>query len=173
MKKAVLLLLVIGTALTQETLTAQVRFNVNINIGGGRPAWGLPGNYAGDYYYFPEIDTYYDIPHRQFVYWNNGNWAFGYELPYWYRGYDLYRGYKVVINEPRPYLRCEVYRDRYRGWYNTWRRPVAPQPPVYVYRDGRGYDRDRDRYYERDRDRDDRDRDRDRDRDHDRGRRRW
>lgn len=183
MKKLLLTsLILVATLATQET-NAQVRVNLNVNI--GRPAWGLPGNYTGDYYYLPEIDTYYDIPRRQFIYFDAGNWVFAAELPYSYRGYDLYRGYKVVINEPRPYLHCDVYRTRYNPYYNTYRRPaVVVQRPVYppvryeidrYHSGGRNYrirddDRRRDDYRD---DHDDRGRGngRDRDRDHDRGKR--
>lgn len=113
---------------------AQVRVNLNVNI--GRPAWGVPGNYAGGFYYLPEIDTYYDIAARQFVYFDGDEWAFAYELPYMYRDYDLYHGYKVVINEPRPYLHCDMYRNRYSSYYTTYQRRVYPS---YRY----GYDNDR------------------------------
>ncbi len=97
---------------------AQVRVNVNLNM--GRPSWGLPGNQVGDFYYLPEIDVYYDLHGRQFVYFDRGQWINAYELPYMYRGYDLARGYKVVVNEPRPYMYADRYRQRYSRYYNTW-----------------------------------------------------
>lgn len=180
MKKLLLTAVIVGAFLFTQETTAQVRVNLNVNIG-NRPAWGLPGTYAGDYYYLPEIDTYYDIPRRQFIYLNGGNWVFAAELPSIYRGYDLHRGYKVVINEPRPYLHYEVYRNRYGNYYNNYRRQViyVPQPayPSNRYeidryhsgnRDYRG--RDDDRRRDRD-DRYDRGRGNGRDNDHDRGRR--
>lgn len=123
MKKLILPAVLFASVLFYNTTEAQVRLNVNVNI--GRPAWGVPGNYAGDYYYLPEIDMYYNIPQRQFVYMDNGNWLFASELPYAYRGYDLYHGYKVVVNEPRPYLNYNVYRQRYNKYYNTYRPPVV------------------------------------------------
>ncbi len=103
-----------------EKAAAQVRVNVNINIG-NQPAWGPAGYDYVDYYYLPDIDVYYYVPQRQFIYLDGGNWVFVHTLPARYRSYDLYRGYKVVINESRPYLRHEVYRVRYsnyRGHYN-------------------------------------------------------
>lgn len=122
MKKLLLSAMVLcGILFISNETKAQVRIGVNVNI--GRPSWGVPGNYAGDYYYMPEIDTYYDIPHRQFVYFQGNNWVFAPELPYMYRGYDLNRGYKVVINEPRPYLHHNVYRTRYNSYYNNYNRP--------------------------------------------------
>jgi hypothetical protein len=94
---------------------AQVRFGLNVNFG-SRPSWGLADNYAGDYYYMPDIDTYYDIPHRQFIYYEGNNWVFASQLPYQYRNYDLNRGYKVAINEYKPYLHADVYRNRYGNY---------------------------------------------------------
>lgn len=110
-----------GALLFNSETKAQVRIGVNVNIG-TRPSWGMPGNYAGDYYYMPEIDVYYDIPRRQFIYLQGTNWVFANELPYMYRGYDLNRGYKVVINEPRPYLRGNIYRSRYNNYYENYHR---------------------------------------------------
>ena len=158
---------------------AQVRFNINLNIG-ARPDWGLEGNYSGDYYYLPEIDSYYDIPSRRFIYFDGRSWTYASELPYIYRDYDLYRGYKVIVNEPRPYLHCDFYRDRYRPYYNTYRAPVVIAPRNQYGYDNNRYNRERwddhdngRRGYERnDRDRDDRNnRGRDHDDDRNRGRR--
>jgi hypothetical protein len=39
-------------------------------------------------------------------------------LPYRYRTYNLYTGYKVVINEPRPYIHFHTHKvkfDKYKG----------------------------------------------------------
>jgi hypothetical protein len=129
MKKLLLTTMVIVAILFNNETKAQVRIGVNVNIG-TRPSWGVPGNYAGDYYYMPEIDMYYDIPRRQFIYLQGNNWVFASDLPYAYRGYDLNRGYKVVINEPRPYLRNNVYRNRYSNYYDNYHRQrVAVQRP--------------------------------------------
>ena len=122
MKKLLLITMIVVAFLFNTETKAQVRVNLNVNIG-ARPNWGVPGNYAGDYYYLPEIDSYYDIPRRQFIYFDGGGWIYASSLPYQYRDYDLYNGYKVVINEPRPYLNCQVYRERYSRYYNNYRRP--------------------------------------------------
>jgi hypothetical protein len=122
MKKLMLTaMVVIAFLFTTQKTEAQVRLNVNLNV--GRPSWGLPGNYSGDYYYLPEIDSYYDIPRHQFVYFDGRGWVYNQELPYQYRDYNLFGGYKVIVNEPRPYLHADVYRQRYSRYYNTYRRP--------------------------------------------------
>ena len=91
---------------------AQKRVNVDINIG-VQPMWGPVGyDYVG-YYYLPDMDVYYYVPQRQFIYMESGRWMFATSLPPRYRGYDLYNSYKVVINEPKPYLRAHYYQERY------------------------------------------------------------
>ena len=179
MKKYLLSAMLVTAFFFYNETKAQVRFNINLNIG-ARPDWGLEGNYSGDYYYLPEIDSYYDIPSRRFIYFDGRNWTYASELPYIYRDYDLYRGYKVIVNEPRPYLHCDFYRDRYRPYYNTYRAPVVIAPRNQYGYDNNRYNRERwddhdngRRGYERnDRDRDDRNyRGRDHDDDRNRGRR--
>jgi hypothetical protein len=171
MKKLLLTAMVMGAFLFFNETKAQVRIGVNINI--GRPSWGVPGNYAGDYYYMPEIDTYYDIPHRQFVYFQGNDWVFASSLPYAYRNYDLNRGYKVVVNEPRPYLHGNVYRTKYSNYYNNYHRQNVIVRNDRV--DNRRFDNDRnnkgrdDRFDNRNNGRNDRNDKKDK-KDHDRGR---
>lgn len=100
---------------------AQIRIGLNINIG-TQPVWGPVGYDHVDYYYMPDIDAYYYVPQRQFIYLEGNRWVFAASLPARYRGYDLYGGYKVVINEPRPYLRNTYYRTHYVK-YKNWRGP--------------------------------------------------
>ncbi|MGV3588497.1 MAG: hypothetical protein ACO1OF_15940 [Adhaeribacter sp.] len=104
--------LLFGVALAQ-TVTAQVAI---VNIG-SQPVWGPVGYDYVDYYYLPDIDMYYHVPTQQYVYLVNRRWVIARVLPPHLRGYDFYRGYKVVINEPRPYL----YHDRYREYYGHYR----------------------------------------------------
>ena len=118
MKKMILILAVIAFTATAEKATAQVRLNVNVNLG-RQPDWGPSGYDYVDYYYLPDIDVYYYVPRRQFVYLSGNHWVFASSLPARYRSYNLYNSYKVVINEPRPYLHHEEYQARYskyKGW---------------------------------------------------------
>ncbi len=93
-----------------NSTNAQV--NVNINIG-SQPLWGPVGYNHVDYYYLPEIETYYYVPKRQFIYINGGNWVFSTSLPYRHRHYNLYNGYKVVINQPYAYKHHKHYKVKY------------------------------------------------------------
>src|SRR6266404_9435922 len=98
----------IGTGLILASLgfvqktEAQVRVGIHINIG-DQPSWRAPGYDYVEYYYLPDIECYYYVPRRQFVYLSNGSWVFSASLPGRYRDYDLYTGYKVVVNRPNAY----------------------------------------------------------------------
>ena len=120
MKKFLLALaLFIGVASFYNTSEAQ-NISVNINIG-RQPAWGPVGyNYVG-YYYFPDIDCYYDVNVGLFYFLERGRWISARYLPYGYRNYDLYGMYKVVLNVRDPWRYHHThYRDygRYKGYRN-------------------------------------------------------
>ena len=56
---------------------------------------------------------------------SNGQWTFSTALPARYSNYDLYGGYKIVMNGPRPYVYFKEHKNKYakyRGVYN--RQPV-------------------------------------------------
>jgi len=110
MKRLFLFLLVATGSVISKPATAQVSVNINI---GSQPTWGPVGYDYVEYYYLPDIGAYYYVPTRQFIYLNGSNWVYANSLPSRYRTYNLYSGYKVVINEPRPYLKHSTYKVRY------------------------------------------------------------
>ena len=128
--------LLIGVASFHNTTQAQ-SINININIG-SQPAWGPTGyDYVG-FYYFPEINCYYDVNLGMFHYIHNGYWVSARYLPYAYRNYDMYRLYKVVLNVREPWRYNHAhYRDykRYKG-YNH-RQVVIRDSRDYRYNDSR------------------------------------
>jgi hypothetical protein len=65
------------------------------------PDWGVAGSDNARYYYLPDIETYYDIRAKDYVYMNNGKWIRSTELPVTYKDYDLYNGYKVVLTDDK------------------------------------------------------------------------
>ena len=94
---------------------AQVGVNVNVNIG-HQPVWGPVGYDYVEYYYMPDIEVYYWVPRRQFIYFSGGRWLFAASLPVAYRSYNLYSGYKVVINEPKAYLHFNNHKIKYKTY---------------------------------------------------------
>jgi hypothetical protein len=121
MKKLILLLVL--SLLGFIPLKSLAQLNVNVNIG-SQPLWGPVGYEHVDYYYLPDIDSYYYVPQRQFIYLNAGNWVFGTALPSRYSGYNLYNGYKVVINSPQPYLHYKEHKIKYAGFKGRTGQPV-------------------------------------------------
>ena len=117
MKKVIIALAILMGVTSYYGTTQAQSVNISINIG-RQPAWGPIGyDYAG-YYYFPDIDCYYDVNIGMFYYMDRGRWISARYLPYAYRSYDLYRIHKVVINTRDPWrYHNNHYRDyaRYRG----------------------------------------------------------
>ena len=126
MKKLLLLSLILAAITFSNPTSAQVKVNVNINVG-TQPEWGPVGYSHVDYYFMPDIDAYYYVPQHQFIYMEGPRWVFAASLPARFGTYDLYRGYKVVINEPRPYLRHDVYRVKYAKYKKCYDR----QEPIH------------------------------------------
>jgi len=136
MKKIMFFALLTTTCFISKQADAQVKVDVNINVG-TQPGWGPSGYDYVDYYYIPDVDVYYYVPKHQFIYFESGRWIFAGSLPARCRSYDLYRGYKVILNEPRPYLHHDIYHGKYakyRGYYDH-------QPPLHGHGNGKhGYE---------------------------------
>jgi hypothetical protein len=114
MKKLILMFALVIVASTFKSANAQVSLNINI---GQQPQWGPRGHNYVDYYYLPDVHSYYHVPTKRFVYYEGSRWVHRKSLPKAYRHYNLYSGRKIVINEPRPYLQHNVYRTRYVETY--------------------------------------------------------
>jgi len=85
------------------------------------------------YYYFPDIECYYDIWNREFIYPEDGSWMFGATLPPSYSWFDLNTAFIVLLDYnvfepwryfnyyvshyPRYYYRS-IYKDRYEDAIN-------------------------------------------------------
>ena len=130
---------------------AQVQVSVNVNID-AQPAWGPTGYDHADFYYMPDIEAYYNVSQHQFVYLDGGRWIFAAALPERCRDYDLYRGYKVVINDPRPWLHHDVYRTRYLPYRNCQDRQPVLRDRRHDDNDGPGHGRGNGHAYGHDKD---------------------
>lgn len=117
----ILVLLVSGAA------KAQVSVNINL---GTPPTWGPVGYTNARYYYLPDIQAYYDIQSSMFVYNNGKYWMRSTYLPFGYRNYDLYNGYKVVMTNykgPSPYIYYTEYKVKYPKGYHPSMQPTNGQ----------------------------------------------
>jgi hypothetical protein len=101
--------------LAGKMATAQVSINVNIDK---QPVWGPTGYDHVDYYYLPEQDVYYCVSKRQYVYQEKNRWVFAASLPARYPKVDLYKTYKVVINEDKPYMHHDEHVKKYMEFRN-------------------------------------------------------
>ena len=94
---------------------AQVSTNPKVNLD-SQPVWGPAGYDYVEYYYLPDIDVYYDVPHRRYYYYNSGRWRYSSYLPSRYSNYDIYNSYKVVVNERDPWRNNKSYREKYSSY---------------------------------------------------------
>ncbi len=113
MKRIIFFAAVFAGILFFKPAQAQVSYDLDIK---SQPQWGPVGFDHVDYYYLPDIDCWYDVPHHQFIYEENKKWVKSPSLPPAKKNYDLYKGYKVVVNQPVPYL-----DDRYRKSYAKYK----------------------------------------------------
>lgn len=96
-------------------MTAQAKVNINF---GTPPVWAPTAPVKVQYYYLPDIETYYDVPSKQYIYSRNGVWTRSTSLPDRYRAYDLYKGRTVYLNDYRgntPYVFYKQHRVKYAG----------------------------------------------------------
>jgi len=121
MKKLVLLIAICICGLMSQTSYAQVSIRANISL---QPIWGPVGYDYVEYYYLPEVEAYYNVPTHMFYYMENGRWVNRPYLSGRYRNFDLYNARKIVVNEPRPYLRHQQYRTRYAN-ARGYNRPMS------------------------------------------------
>ena len=115
MKKLIFTAAILISCLSFKIANAQVHLSVGVNIG-AQPEWGPVGYDHADYYYMPDIGVYYDVPAHEYVYLSDGGWVRRTYLPVRYRSYDVYHGYKVVVNRPQPWRYDATYRTRYAGY---------------------------------------------------------
>jgi len=115
MKKIIFAAAFLLGCLSFQASNAQLRINLNLNLG-SQPEWGPTGYDHAEYYYFPDIDTYYYVPNHQYVYFEGGRWIQSPVLPGRYRNFDLYRSYKVVLNQPQPWRNAAAIRARYSNY---------------------------------------------------------
>jgi len=89
--------------------------SVDVNIS-DQPIWGPTGYDRADFYYIPDIDVYYSVSERQYIYREGANWNHAASLPTRYSGYDPYHSYKVVINENKPYQNNDNHQTKYKTY---------------------------------------------------------
>src|ERR1035437_6759125 len=83
------------------------------------PSWAQPYTPGVRYYYFPDIESYYDLSTQEFVYLNDGQWNYSPTLPDIYAGFDLSSCFTVAINYNtyQPWMHHQYYVSHYPMYY--------------------------------------------------------
>jgi len=137
MKKVILIFALLAGTVSYSNVANAQNVNISINIG-TQPAWGPVGyDYVG-FYYFPDINCYYDVNMMRFVYLHNGRWVHARYLPSMYARYDLYNMYKVVLVDVRnPWLHNSNHRRQYVSYVGYRPQVVIRDSRDARYRDSR------------------------------------
>lgn len=115
MKKLILKLGIIASLFLIQPINAQVSININLGV---QPYWGPEGHDHVDYYYLPDLEMYYYVPTKQYIYLEKDRWIYVNTLPSKCSNYNLQTGYKVVLNEHKPYLHHDTYKLKYGKYKN-------------------------------------------------------
>lgn len=76
------------------------------------PPWGPAGYSDVRYYYLPDVESYYDIYAEQFVCYIDGEWLHRKRLLSPNKNYDLYDGYKIVMEDYKGSAPYKFYEDQ-------------------------------------------------------------
>ena len=82
------------------------------------PKWAPKAPATTQYYYFPDIQIYYDAPAQRYIYQRNGVWIRTATLPIRYKSYDLYKGRTVYLTDYKgnaPYTYYSQHKVKYAG----------------------------------------------------------
>lgn len=109
MKKIIVLVAILLLTVAVSSISAQGKV-VNVS---SQPQWGPTGYDYVNYYYLPEIETYYNVPSRKFIYNSGGQWIHSSTLPPAHSAYNLKSGRKVVINEANAYKQHKAHKVKY------------------------------------------------------------
>ena len=110
--------LFLGSGFTDKASAQSFGVNVNLNL----PIWAPQYDNVNQvqYYYLPDIESYYDVYNHEFVYLENGNWIFAPQLPQRYGWYDFNNSFSVVLDYSahEPWRYHNFYFEHYpRNYY--------------------------------------------------------
>jgi len=135
MKKIIYTMAIASIAMISAA-KAQVSIGVGVNIGApvavapapvmAGPAW-IPAGAASPYYFFPDINCYYDMGVGQYIYFENNRWLYSRAIPPRFAGYN-FRGHMVPMNH-------RVFASRGIHTYRGGGRPMIVNHNNYIVRD--------------------------------------
>ncbi|MBU1101912.1 MAG: hypothetical protein KKA84_16050 [Bacteroidetes bacterium] len=109
------LFVVITTLFLANISNAQLNISFNLD---SQPVWGPTGYDYVENYYLPAIDVYYNVPENRYYFYDSGkrSWIYSSHLPSRYSNYDLYKSYKVVVKEQKPWRNHKSYKNKYSSY---------------------------------------------------------
>lgn len=137
MKKLAILSAIALSGFIFDTANAQIRIHLGFNFS-PRPVVYEPApvfeqeevyqeqqpvydDADDDYYYLPDVDSYYDVTQQCYFYNDGNNWISSAYLPGAYRDYDWRDARRFEVRTSRPYMHADFYRSRYNGHqFNGW-----------------------------------------------------
>ena len=92
---------------------------VSTQVSYDNPAWAPSYVQGVRYYYLPDIEAYYDLSDREFVYLDNGQWSYSQGLPSVYAGFDLANCFTIALdyNTYQPWMHHHYYVSHYPRYY--------------------------------------------------------
>ena len=82
------------------------------------------------YFYFPNLQAYFDNVKNEYHFKENGNWQSETELPKFYGGYSLYKLMYVVINDyddDKPFINLAIHKKLYPYNYKGSKMKISDQ----------------------------------------------
>ncbi|MEM0543122.1 hypothetical protein WFZ85_10890 [Flavobacterium sp. j3] len=111
--KNLLLLLICINLLPVAKIKAQTNANIKLEK---TATWSPAQRFDKQYYYLPEIDAYYDVSQRKYIYQSNNAWVRSNTLPTRYNNYNLKKGKIVYITDYRgntPFKYHKKHKSKY------------------------------------------------------------
>ncbi len=91
------------------------------NLSYAPPSWApyYDKVYLVPYYYLPDIECYYDVLSKEFVYMQSGNWMFSTQLPAFYSWYNFDNPFVIMLdyNVYQPWMHHQLYVSNYPKYY--------------------------------------------------------
>jgi hypothetical protein len=83
------------------------------------PQWAPPYYNGARYYYLPDIESYYDIYSREFIFLDHAQWIYSPYIPSIYSDFDLNNCFVVVVNSNiyQPWMHHQYYVSHFPRYY--------------------------------------------------------
>jgi hypothetical protein len=117
-------IIIVLMLLASQSNFAQKASNSNKEI----PLFNYVTNCQLRYYYFPNLEAYFDTQKSIYYFKENGKWVTADEIPEGYRGYSLYNKVNVFItdyDDENPCQFIEIHRKKYPYIANEKGKPLT------------------------------------------------